>query len=413
MRRPLLLTMLPALLGLATLAPAQIGLPQPGPMLDPVIGAVDRTLQRVREADLSAPLRSVSELARDRLDRLRAIARANPERIELDDTGAPARRGIILLLDADPAALEIARAQGFTIMASDGLDALGIMPTSLAVPDGMSLARALGKLRAALPGKTISADTLSFPSAASARPGTPRSADGAAINSAVGLIDGGVSAMVAVTDRRGFAAGAPSPSDHGTAIAGLLRDVGVRRIYAADVYGDDPAGGGALAIAKALNWLVTEKVPVISVSLVGPPNPLLARAIAATQGKGAIILAAVGNDGPAAPPAYPASYPSVLAITGVDGRNRALIEAGRALHIDYAAPGADLLARNAKGDLRGVRGTSFAVPLAAARVAAALDKGQQGPTLRRALDAEASDLGRKGADKQFGRGLLCGACVQR
>jgi len=287
------------------------------------------------------------------------------------------------------------------------------MPTSLAVPDGMSLARALGKLRAALPGKTISADTLSFPSAAPARPGTPRPADGAAINSAVGLIDGGVSAMVAVTDRRGFAAGAPSPSDHGTAIAGILRDVGVRRIYAADVYGDDPAGGGALAIAKALNWLVTEKVPVISVSLVGPPNPLLARAIAATQGKGAIILAAVGNDGPAAPPAYPASYPSVLVITGVDGRNRALIEAGRALHIDYAAPGADLLARNAKGDLRGVRGTSFAVPLAAARVAAALDKGQQGPAWRRALGAGAGGVGGEGGARQCGRGLCWGACGQR
>ncbi len=43
-----------------------------------------------------------------------------------------------------------------------------------------------------------------------------------------------------------------------------------------------------------------------------------------------MIVAAVGNDGPSARPAYPASYPGVLAVTGVDGRNRALIEAGRA-----------------------------------------------------------------------------------
>ena len=88
------------------------------------------------------------------------------------------------------------------------------------------------------------------------------------------------------------------------------------------------------------------------------------------------MVAAVGNDGPAAPPAYPASYPGVLAVTGVDGRNRALIEAGRALHLDYAAPAADMRAVNAKGKWIKVRGTSFAVPFVAARAAAA------GPAIR-------------------------------
>ncbi|WP_373289620.1 hypothetical protein [Sphingopyxis bauzanensis] len=33
-----------------------------------------------------------------------------------------------------------------------------------------------------------------------------------------------------------------------------------------------------------------------------------------------LIVAAVGNDGPAAPPAYPACYRGVLAVTGVDAR---------------------------------------------------------------------------------------------
>ena len=77
------------------------------------------------------------------------------------------------------------------------------------------------------------------------------------------------------------------------------------------------------------------------------------------------IVAAVGNDGPAAPPAYPASYASVIAVTGVDGHDRALIEAGRALHLDYAAPGADMKAASAKGRAVAVRGTSFAVPFVA------------------------------------------------
>jgi subtilisin family serine protease len=204
--------------------------------------------------------------------------------------------------------------------------------------------------------------------------------------------------------------GGPSPSDHATAIASLLRAGGVTRILSADVYGKDPAGGNALAMAQALDWFAREKVPVVSVSLVGPRNLLLERAIAAASARGMTIVAAVGNDGPAAPPAFPASYPSVLAITGVDGRERALIEAGHALHLDYAAPGADMKAPNVQGRDGAVRGTSYAVPFVAARAAAAVDGG--GP-VRTALDAEVRDLGRKGPDDLYGRGLICGNCAPR
>jgi subtilisin family serine protease len=132
---------------------------------------------------------------------------------------------------------------------------------------------------------------------------------------------------------------------------------------------------------------------------------LLARAVAAARGKGVVVVAAVGNDGPAAPPAYPASYPGVVAVTGVDGRNRALIEAGRALDLDYAAPGADITGADAKGRTVKLRGTSFAAPLAAARIAAAI-----GGNWQATIDGEAVDLGKKGPDNIYGRGLLCGKC---
>jgi len=67
-----------------------------------------------------------------------------------------------------------------------------------------------------------------------------------------------------------------------------------------------------------------------------------------------------------------------------------------------------MLAANAAGQWRSVRGTSFATPLVAARAARALsDRGVQ---WRAALDGEARDLGRKGPDPVFGRGLICGLC---
>jgi subtilisin family serine protease len=179
----------------------------------------------------------------------------------------------------------------------------------------------------------------------------------------------------------------------------------VRSVAVADVYGNDPAGGSASAVARGLGWLVGNGAKVVTVSLVGPDNPLLSRAVAAARSKGVVIVAAVGNDGPAAPPAYPASYPGVVAVTGVDGRNRALIEAGRALHLDYAAPGADITGADARGRLVKLRGTSFAAPLAAARIAAAM-----GDDWKPVVDREAVDLGKKGADSVYGRGLLCGKC---
>ena len=100
----------------------------------------------------------------------------------------------------------------------------------------------------------------------------------------------------------------------------------------------------------------------------------------------------------------------MVAVTAVDGKRRALIEAGRALHLDYAAPGADIYGRNAKGKRIGLRGTSFATPLVAARLARAM---AQGRSWRAALDAEAVDLGRKGHDDTYGRGLVCGGCTGR
>jgi subtilisin family serine protease len=255
----------------------------------------------------------------------------------------------------------------------------------------------------------VTADNLHFASGNAGGAGLAVSAAAAmpAIATPVGMIDGAPGKAVPVTRQRGFAKGAPYASNHGSAVASLLTHAGVRDVRVADVYGTDPAGGNALAMTRGLGWLVAGGAKVVTISLVGPRNPVLERGIAAAQGKGVVVVAAVGNDGPAAPPAYPASYKGVVAVTAVDKRDRALIEAGRALHLDYAAPGADFRASNAQGKRIKVRGTSFATPLAAARVAAAM---QAGGNWRGRLDSEARDLGEKGIDPVFGRGLVCGAC---
>ncbi|MFM6829662.1 MAG: S8 family serine peptidase [Novosphingobium sp.] len=390
---------------IAAPAAAQLALPGVGGTLGQVKGTLDGLVERTA----STTRQTVGELTAARLDRLTRLVRDNRQAIEFDAEAQPARRGELLLEGAGPAAITRAEQAGFAVISRENLEDLGLSVVRLGVPPGATLAQAEKQLRKVLPDATISADQLYFVSGsntAAAPSSQPAPSPGPSVR--VGVIDGATGPSVPVAITQGFARGAPQASNHGSAVVSLLRQAGATDVALADVYGNDPAGGNALAIVRALGWLLTREVRVVSISLVGPRNPVLERAIAAVQARGVAIVAAVGNDGPAAPPSYPASYPGVLAVTAVDARNRALIEAGRALHLDYAAPGAGMLATNAAGQWKPVRGTSFATPLVAARAARAM--AGRGTQWRAALDSEAIDLGRKGPDPVFGRGLICGPC---
>jgi hypothetical protein len=379
--------------------------------------------------------RAVAQLAADRLARIDALVREHPDAIARDDHGDAARAGEVVVSEPDDALIAAANKAGFALIERATIDGLDIGYARFRAPAGKSLASAIRAMRKLAGRHDVSADQLHFASGrlesgeqgsghgVNASPGT--GVDPAAIR--IGMIDGapGANAGLNGTITRGsFAQGAGKPSNHGSAVASLMLGTQqVRgaaagaRLWAADVYGNDPAGGNAVAIARAIGWLIDARVPVAVISLVGPSNPLLARVVQAARARGMVIVAAVGNNGAAAPPSFPASYPGVVAVTGVDSRNRALIEAGRALHLDYAAPGADMLAGNANGDAAAVRGTSFAAPLVAASIArhyTTLAPDRVAPDriadVLHIIDASARDLGQRGPDNRFGRGLVCGDC---
>jgi subtilisin family serine protease len=408
---PILIGLGAALLSLP--AAAQLALPGVSvpPVGVPPVGLPDLPAGRAIESITERAAATADRLLNLRTERIERLVRRNRDTIELDSQGAPARRGELLLLDPDPAALAAAQAAGFAPAGREELGSLGLAVVRLTLPRGVSLTEGEALLRRAVPGAEIAPDSLHFQSGGSVLPVLQAaSASAAPIAIPVGVIDGAPGVGQTVTAMRGFARGAPAASNHGSAVTSLLAAAGASDVRVADIYGTDPAGGNALALIRALDWLAGGGARVISISLGGPNNAAVAKAIAAVQRRGVVVVAAVGNDGPAAPPAYPASYPGVLAVTGVDGRGRALIEAGRASHLDYAAPGADIAARGRSGKWSRVRGTSYAVPLVAARVASALQRRGNWRTL---LDREAEDLGPPGADAQYGRGLLCRGCARR
>jgi hypothetical protein len=386
------------------------------------------------------------------------LIRANPRVVDADPNGEPVVRNEILGLAPTDAALDRARTLGFIVEREQTIAGMNIRVVVLRAPQGMTTAKALRTLRDADP--TGSYDYNHIYSGGGAIDGS--ASGGAAIGG--GMIDAGASggralsrgvAATAGTARDGPAPAPPAassaqsrvriglldsgvdlthpvfresvvhawgcdnhavPAAHGTAVASLLigrSEVfhGVRpdaELYAADVYCGRPTGGAVDTLVAALGWMVQERVPVINVSLVGPKNAMLERVIADLIAGGYVIVAAVGNDGPAAPPLYPASYQHVVGVTAVDARRRVLIEAARGPQVMFASPGADLAAAGSDHAYAAVRGTSFAAPF----VAALLASGLASPSSADAAAAveqlvkTAVDLGPPGRDLTYGFGLV-------
>jgi hypothetical protein len=411
--------LLPSLGGPAVPLPTS-NLPVAGPVLRDVLGgpggpggsatsAISPTLDTLGVSPAIAQLDPATLLDLRRA-RLRELVRQHRSELEMDGEGAPVRRGVLIAIDPDPAALAAALRAGFRLMDDSRSDSLGLRMVVLAAPRKMNVREAFKRLRAAAPSIHADYDHIFEPAgghlapAASALIAAPGDVRGARI----AMVDGGVASHPSLAgasiEQRGFA-GAAKPTGHGTAVASLIVGNqgpfrGAARgasLLVADVYGGSRAAGSASAIVRALDWVASRRPQVANISLVGPPNRLMARAVGALQARGISVVGAVGNDGPSAPPQYPASYPNVVSVTAVDAKGRALVEAGRAAHLDFAAPGADLAAAlPGKGYAR-VRGTSFAAPLVSARLAAV------GSVALLASEAEPG----KG---RIGRGIVCRSC---
>lgn len=209
-----------------------------------------------------------------------------------------------------------------------------------------------------------------------------------------------------------------SGETHGTAVVALLVGDEARapgllpeaRLVAIDIFsregGDERAD--VVHLVQALDLLAERKVRVVNLSLAGPENTVLSDMLAAVEAAGMLVVAAVGNAGPASPAAWPAAADTVLAVTAVDGNDRIYRRAQRGLHVDVAAPGVEIWsAASAKG-VKPRTGTSYAAPFASAAAAIMMSRD---PLMTPAaaiahLRSLTRDLGVAGADEVFGSGVL-------
>jgi hypothetical protein len=398
-------------------AHAQLGLPQlplPGRLAVPGLGNLDEVR---RPADRLLDRTPLPDLGTLRLDTVRRLLRDHPDVLEPDPHGEPAVRGEVLAWSPSDAALRAAREAGAVVVRDDVLPGLGERMVVLRLPPGASTAALVERLRAVDPDGGYDFNHV-YTGSGVADGVKAGGKSGAAVR--VGLVDSGVDAAHPVFEgaavTRWGCAGQAIPAPHGTAVAALMvgRSDNMRgaapgaALYAADVYCGSPTGGAADRIAAALGWLDQQQVGVVNISLVGPPNALLARAVAAMQAHGHLLVAAVGNDGPAAPPLYPASYAGVIGVTGVDRRGRPLPEAARGPQVKFAAPGSQMVsAAPGAPPYRQVRGTSFAAPIVAALLAQRLPRPDRAAAAQ-AVDAlaRAAGGGQAVANNEIGYGIV-------
>lgn len=157
---------------------------------------------------------------------------------------------------------------------------------------------------------------------------------------------------------------------HGTSIAGIVAARG-------QLQGVDPqaallsvrafpAGDGAtaeatsLALVRAIDWALAQNADVINMSLAGPPDQFVDAAVERAMAAGVIVVAAAGNGGPDAPPAYPAAVNGVVAVTATDDKDALFPGANRGAYISIAAPGVDIMSDAPGGGMALATGTSQA-----------------------------------------------------
>lgn len=352
----------------------------------------------------------------------------------------PAARIELVAIGLDDGASERLTRRGYRILTRTRSELLdGRLVTRILAPSGRSRAASLRDIRGEAPQATVSGNDL-YRRHTFARYNTESGGCGTACPAfaisgwrpeavtcssriRLGMIDTAVDASHPALDGASIVIRTVRRSDrrasdaaHGTGVASVLVGrpqsaapgvIPQAHVLAADAF--HRSGGGdaadAFDLVIALDWLAAERADVINMSLSGPPNEVLEAAVAATLARDIAIVAAAGRSG-GTQTGYPARYSGVTAVTGIDGRLRALRSSNRGPHIAFAAPGAGIVVAGRNGAISRVDGTSFAAPFVSAAIALHAASGTKSATAYDRVRSVVNDLGAPGRDPVFGWGLI-------
>lgn len=327
--------------------------------------------------------------------------------------------------------MQQARSLGYALRSRSVLTQLGMVVTRLGLPDNVSSEQALARLQQLLPDVRGDANHRYAPLASDAPVALQQlgwqSQPGCGAQLRIGQVDTAISTTLPahgsgrIVERSFLPAGvAAAPTLHGSANASLLLGgiepglLPASTLYNAAVFRQrqrKQQDTDAMTVTQALEWLASQQVSVIGMSLGGPHNRVLETAISRLLQRHILVVAAAGNGGAQGDAMWPAAQPGVVAITAVDQDGRLYKRATHGDYVDFAAPGVDLRVADADGKPTYVSGTSHAVPFAVAALALQRARTADDPpadhdTLIQQLASRARDLDPPGRDPQTGWGLL-------
>ena len=363
--------------------------------------------------------------------------RARAAKVRKQVKKAPVSRPVIVVLDLSDAALAEARRRGFAVLDDERLEVVGVRVQRLRLPRNVSVARARDILTG-LGASAVDVNSIYRPQAEEtctapdcvetpAPPEPHSSLDRCSAAGTIGLIETSVDLKhPALAGRKIDVVELRPPktrrssSKHGTAVTALIAGSGSSSsmgllpeasvIVAVPYYRAKRGEDVALAydIIRSIDALARRNPDVINMSLTGPPNVTVERALAGVHARGIPVVAAAGNGGARSKPLYPAGYDTTVAVTAVTAANKVYRRAAQGPHVDFAAPGVEVAFVNARGRKERLTGTSFAAPYVAAALAVLhrQDAGAGVDTLVGRLAPIALDLGKPGKDTVFGWGVI-------
>ncbi|MBI4080575.1 MAG: S8 family serine peptidase [Candidatus Levybacteria bacterium] len=158
-------------------------------------------------------------------------------------------------------------------------------------------------------------------------------------------------------------------------------------------------------VANGIIWAADQGADVISMSLGGSSySQTLENAVNDAWSKGAVVIAAAGNNGNSKP-SYPGYYQNVIAVAATDSNDSKASFSTYGSWVDVAAPGVNIYSTYKDNSYKSINGTSMATPFAAGTAALIWMQGScsNNTCVRQQLEKTADQIAGTGSLWAWGR----------
>jgi len=244
-------------------------------------------------------------------------------------------------------------------------------------------------------------------------------------NVVIAVVDTGVTAVADLAPKllpgANIVEGGSDTSDagnHGTPVAGIIaastnNGIGVagitwlNNILPVKVY-TSTGSTTCSAITKSIVWAADNGAKIINMSFGGPSECSGEKsAVDYAWGKGAVLVAAAGNDS-STTPNYPAAYSNVMAVAATNGYDELASFSNYGSWLSVVAPGGGIYTTYSNGGYATAAGTSAAAPVVSgiAGLVMSANPVLSNSQVKSIIEQNSDDLGTPGYDIYYGWGRV-------